>query len=90
MVTGRKLICRYIQKTDGKENANREGGKALGFEKWEREGRKLDCLMFIQGEKREAIAFLGISQRRLPGKVPNYPGSCLPTPKDFLPAALLN
>ena len=50
----------------------------------------LDCLMFIQGERVDAIAFLGIKQRRLPGKVPNYPGSCLPTPKDFLPVDLLN
>lgn len=50
----------------------------------------LDYFMFIQGERVEAIAFLGISQRRLPGKVPNYPGPCLPIPKDFLPAALLN
>lgn len=47
------------------------------------EGRigNLGCLLFIQREKAEAIAFLGISLRKLLGKGPNYPGSRLPIPK---------
>lgn len=39
----------------------------------------LDCFVFIQGGRAEAPASLGISRKRLPEKVPNYPGSCLPT-----------
>lgn len=53
-----------------------------------RRGRvgSLGRFMFIQSERAEAIASLGRGWRRVPGKVPNYPGFGLPTPKR-LPAS---
>jgi hypothetical protein len=50
----------------------------------------LNCSLFTQGEEEGVIASPVISQRKLPGKVPNYPAQFCQLLKDFLPPTLWN